>query len=90
MALNKTISFSNDSGISTYGNLFQGIPILQGSKLCSRPAKKIKLFCACVEWFHHTLRTQTVVLTRKNALPVVLIQGKLNSEDTFHNSERVS
>ena len=51
---------------------------------------KIKLFSACVMWFHHTLRTQTVVLTRKNALPVVLIQEKLNSEDAFHNSESVS
>ena len=35
MVLYKTINYSNDSGISPYGNLFQGIPILRGNKLCS-------------------------------------------------------
>ena len=35
MALYKTINYSDDRGIFLYGNLFQGIPILQEDKLWS-------------------------------------------------------
>ena len=31
MALYKTINYSNDSGISSYRNLFQGTPVLWGT-----------------------------------------------------------
>ena len=75
MAPYKTINYSNDNGISPYGNLFQGIPILQEDKRCSQQRiKLLQYMCLRFSFKSHlALRTQTLVPTRENALPVVLI-----------------
>ena len=59
MALYKTINYSNDSGIFLYGNLFQGIPILQEDKLRSHLGIKLYNMCLCFSFKSHLVTKDT-------------------------------